>query len=107
MRRPGGGLVFIPLVVAALSVPLALGMIGPTGLYGFRTAASLASNIAWYAANRAAGWTGIFAGLIAFAANLYFSRQAGVDGPAPTMKMAGTIVAMVAVIVGAGFAALA
>ena len=105
-RRPGGGLVVVPLVLAAVSVPLALGMIGPGGLYGFRTEASMASNAAWYASNRAAGWAGILAGLAAFGINLTLRRRAPVEGQLPTIAMAGTILAAAGVMMLAGWMAL-
>ncbi len=39
-----------------LSIPMALGLISPNPLYGFRTAETLANAETWYAANRFAGW---------------------------------------------------
>lgn len=106
MRRPGAGLVVVPLVLAAVSVPMALGMIGPQGLYGFRTEASLASDAAWYASNRAAGWAGIVAGLAAFAVNLTLRRRAGFDGPQPTIAMAATVFLAAGAMLIAGWLAL-
>lgn len=105
-KRPGGGLVVVPMVLAAISVPMALGAIGPNGLYGFRTEASMASDAAWYASNRAAGLAGILAGLAAFAVNLTLRRRAGPDGKLPTFAMAGTVLAAAGVMLLAGWIAL-
>lgn len=65
----------MPLLVAALCVPMALDLAEPNGLYGVRTAATRASEAAWYRANRAAGIAGIAAGVIGFAVNLMVLRS--------------------------------
>ena len=56
-------LLFPSLLVAAVSLPMAAGLIPPNRVYGFRTSASLASPAAWYGANYAAGITGVVLGL--------------------------------------------
>lgn len=52
----GGSLVFL------LGIPLMLGRIPRNGLYGFRTAKTLASDDVWYPANRYAGGQMVRAG---------------------------------------------
>ena len=64
-----------PLLIALICLPLMLGAIEPNPLYGVRTAASLASEEAWYRANRAGGVAGVGAGLFGFAANVLVLRS--------------------------------
>jgi uncharacterized membrane protein len=48
---------YIPAaLVAALAVPLALKLVPPNRLYGFRTAATLADREVWFRVNRVAGF---------------------------------------------------
>ena len=42
-------------LIAVLSLPLALGLIPPNRVYGFRTARTLASREVWFRVNRVAG----------------------------------------------------
>ena len=49
----------LPVLTTALFLPLALRMVGPNSIYGYRTARSLSSPEAWYAANATAGWCGV------------------------------------------------
>ena len=63
----------IPLIVLAASAPMALGMVPPNRIYGFRTSETLSSPEVWYAANRAAGWFMIAAAAFSFAFNLALS----------------------------------
>jgi uncharacterized membrane protein len=46
----------LPIVMAALALPLILGKVPPNQLYGFRTPKTLSSPAIWYPANRIAGW---------------------------------------------------
>jgi hypothetical protein len=48
-------LVSAPLLISAVCLPMALGLIAPNALYGFRTSASLASADVWYQSNSSAG----------------------------------------------------
>src|SRR5690606_33266991 len=78
VNRGGGApwlLLAVPLVVAVLSVPMAFDWVEPNGFYGIRTAATRASEAAWYRANRAAGQAGLLAGLIGFAINVMIMRS--------------------------------
>jgi uncharacterized membrane protein len=63
--------------LAAISLPLALRLIGPNSLYGFRTPATLADRDLWYSANAFAGRALLVAA--AFAASLVWFRPAWFD----------------------------
>jgi uncharacterized membrane protein len=43
-------------LIALVSIPMMLDLVPRNRFYGFRTAATLASDATWYAANRFAGW---------------------------------------------------
>ena len=53
-----------PLLMAILCLPMALGLIPPNGVYGYRTTASMSSPEAWYASNQAAGLAGVALGFV-------------------------------------------
>src|SRR5262245_45265489 len=44
------------VLIAAISVPLILGMVPPNGVYGFRTSLTRSSSDIWYQANAFMGW---------------------------------------------------
>jgi uncharacterized membrane protein len=46
----------LPIILAAIAVPMVLGIVPPNQLYGFRTPKTLSSPSVWYPANRIAGW---------------------------------------------------
>jgi hypothetical protein len=84
-RRSGGSgsdappprlLAIVPLIFAILSVPLALGLIEPDGLYGVRTDATLATHEAWYRINRISGIAGIAGGIAGMVTNAFILRSA-------------------------------
>jgi uncharacterized membrane protein len=56
-------LLFPSLLIAAVSLPMALGLVPPNRLYGFRTPASLASAEAWRNSNFWAGTAGVVLGV--------------------------------------------
>jgi uncharacterized membrane protein len=56
-------LVLPPLLIAAVNLPMALGLIPPNRLYRFRSAATLGSDEAWYSSNFWAGITGVVLGI--------------------------------------------
>lgn len=62
----------LPAILAVLAVPLAIGMVPPNGLYGFRTPKTLSSPDIWYPANRFAGWLMIVAGAMTLCFNYVF-----------------------------------
>ncbi len=59
-----------PLIVIAISIPMAFGKVGPNGFYGFRTPKTLSSPEIWYPANRVSGWLLIAAGACTIVVNL-------------------------------------
>lgn len=65
----------LPAILAALAVPLVLGMVPPNGLYGFRTPKTLSSPDIWYLANRFAGWLMIAAAALTICFNFVFSSM--------------------------------
>ena len=73
--RAPWGLVVVPLLFAAVCLPMALELIGPNGFYGVRTPATAASDAEWYRINQSAGIVGMIAGVIGFAANLLIARS--------------------------------
>ena len=42
--------------IAAISIPLILGIVPPNGVYGFRTSLTMSSPAIWYPANAFMGW---------------------------------------------------
>jgi hypothetical protein len=44
------------VAIAAISIPLILGMVPPNGVYGFRTSVTRSSTGIWYSANAFMGW---------------------------------------------------
>ena len=72
---PNRLLVAAPLLIAAISLPLALELIGPNPFYGVRTAATRFSEAEWFRINEISGLVGVAAGLLGFAANLLIARS--------------------------------
>lgn len=62
--RPEKILLVPPLLIAAVSLPMALRLVPPNGFYGLRTTESLKSAEIWYRSNFQAGITGVALGLI-------------------------------------------
>jgi hypothetical protein len=60
--------------MALIFLPLALGLIPPNSLYGYRTARSLSSPELWREANILAGWLGLSAATAALLINLGLLR---------------------------------
>ena len=63
-------LLFIGLLLVALSVPLALSLIPPNPVYGLRTNATCSSRAVWFAANRFVGRLGVAGGTLLAIAGL-------------------------------------
>ena len=92
---------FSCLVFAVIALPLALGKVPPNGLYGYRTARTLADPAVWYAVNRASGWALFVGALIAAAAvSWVFSLEIG--DTAKTIAGTCAIVAPVVCMIVAG-----
>lgn len=90
-----------PLLIAAVSLPLALELVAPNGMYGYRTTASMASDAAWFRANRAAGITGVIGGLAAAAFVYRLVKRECTEG-ARTVSLATVLLALVSAIAVAG-----
>lgn len=58
-KTPRSAPVGVSLLMALVFLPLALGLIGPNPIYGYRTPASYSSPEVWYRANAIAGWIGL------------------------------------------------
>lgn len=95
-------LVFSPLLIAAVCLPMALGLIAPNPLYGFRTSPSLASAAVWYESNFSAGIAGVVLGI---AGALLNYRIVG-TGRINTTKALLTAVVTVSVAFGSTLAGL-
>jgi uncharacterized membrane protein len=53
-----------PVVIIAVSLPLAFNMVPPNGMWGFRTSRTMSSEAVWYPANRVAGIALACAGVV-------------------------------------------
>ena len=73
--RPNRLLVAAPLLIAAVSLPLALELIGPNPFYGVRTVATRYSEAEWYRINEISGLVGVAAGLLGYAVNRLIARS--------------------------------
>jgi uncharacterized membrane protein len=60
----------LPIIMAAMALPMVFGKVPPNPIYGFRTPKTLSSPDIWYQANRIAGWWMIAAAALAMAFNL-------------------------------------
>lgn len=54
----------LPGLAILIFLPLALGLVPPNGLYGFRTPKTLSSSEVWFAANKVGGWIAIGASFL-------------------------------------------
>jgi len=73
--RPNRLLVAAPLLIAVISLPLALELVGPNPFYGVRTDATRFSDEEWYRVNEISGLVGVAAGLLGYAVNLLIARS--------------------------------
>ncbi|MBV8687504.1 MAG: SdpI family protein [Alphaproteobacteria bacterium] len=88
-------LVFGPLLVAAVNLPMALRLVPPNGFYGLRTAATLKSPALWYAANFRAGAAGVTLGLAGALAVVALMRSRSPDDVVKAL-LAGAVTLLVA-----------
>jgi hypothetical protein len=65
----------LPVLTTALFLPMALGLVGPNTVYGYRTAKSLSSPELWRAANQSAGWLGVAFSVAALLVNIHLLRS--------------------------------
>lgn len=68
-------LFFPPITIILVSIPLILNMIPRNNIYGFRTHEAMASDAAWYPANRIGGVALVGASLIWLVAATYAPRR--------------------------------
>jgi len=87
-----------PLIIALVSLPLALNLIAPNPFYGIRISATAASEAAWYRGNQAGGIAGILAGVLVALANHRVSRTRW-SGNRKLVFFAGSMV-LVALLIG-------
>ena len=80
-------LALVPLLFAAMCLPMALEWIGPNGFYGVRIEATRVSDVAWYRINRISGIAGVVAGLAGFLANLLVMRSGMAVPPCATLAI--------------------
>lgn len=91
----------MPILLAAIGIPLALGLIAPNSFYGVRTATTLASDAAWYRANAAGGLSMVVSGIVGFALNCYIVRSDRDDRAKTNLQLAVLIaIAIIAVMIG-------
>jgi uncharacterized membrane protein len=84
---------FLPTaLLVALSIPLALKLVPPNRIYGYRTAQTLASTEGWFRINRVAGLSLIAAA--AMALSIYRYRPELASGP----SVAGVLVLVLPVL---------
>ena len=84
----------VPLIVAAVSVPMLLGRVPPNQLYGYRTRKTLSSPDIWYKANRVAGRNMFAAGALALIVNLCLWALLERPEKALTLWMANVLTAL-------------
>ena len=95
------GLLVAPLVIIAVSLPLAFDLVGPNGFYGVRIEATRASEAAWYRGNQAGGVAGVMGGLVALAIN-WLTIRSSVLELTKVLVCSATVLAAALLIGGAG-----
>ncbi|MBT2135586.1 SdpI family protein [Croceibacterium sp. LX-88] len=105
MRTAGAywALVLVPLMFAAISLPMVFGWVGPNAYYGARTAASQASEAEWYRINQLSGIVGVVAGVIGAAVNALIVRS-GLSVMHKQVACVAVIVVVAVVMAGATLA---
>ena len=95
-----------PLLIALVSIPLALNLISPNPFYGIRISATAASEAAWYRGNQVGGIAGVLAGMLLALANHRVSRSSW-SSNRKLLFFAGSMVvaALLIGLAGAAFAA--
>jgi uncharacterized membrane protein len=88
-----------PLLLAAISLPMALRIVPPNGFYGLRTSETLSSAEVWYRSNLQAGIAGVALGLAGAALVFATMRISSLTEEARVL-LAGAVVVLI------GFASL-
>ena len=102
---PDATLVFplVGTVIAALGIPLWIGMVPPNRFYGVRTATTLADEAVWYAVNRAAGRDMVGVGAVTLLLSTALLRT-DIGGVAYAVLMTLVLLAGAAFILSVGIA---
>ena len=87
------------VLIVGLGIPLWVAMVPPNRFYGLRTAATLADEAVWYAANRTTGRDLVWMGTAALALSVLLP-EFGIEGVAYILGMA------LALALGGGYVAL-
>ncbi len=82
-----------------VALPLALRRIPRNGFYGYRTRATLASDLVWYEANAYFGRSLLIAGVVACVAAVFLSRP-GLFEPATYLKASLAVLVAPALVAG-------
>ena len=83
----------VPAFIAALAIPMALGVVPPNATYGFRTPLTLSSPDIWYRANKVSGWLTMIAMLLTIGVNFaFFTRNPEWPEYKLALVLAGTLV---------------
>jgi uncharacterized membrane protein len=93
----------VSTVIAALGIPLWVGMVPPNHYYGVRNASTLADEAVWYAVNRAAGRDLVAVGAVALVLSTALLRTE-IGGVAYAVVMTVVLLAGAAFIVSVGLA---
>ncbi len=88
----------LPLFIVALSVPLIRGAVSRNRLYGLRTQRTLASDEAWYPANRIVGIALVASSLVWLAAGTLLVGQPDGEQSVMAIGLTATAVAMIGAI---------
>jgi len=99
---PTRALPLLHLLLAIVGLPLAFSMVPPNGVYGVRTASTLASPSAWYSANLSAGITAVVLGLAGTAFVAVLSQRASIPDGAKVVAAVATTVFVAAATAVAG-----
>lgn len=95
----------LPGLAIVFGVPMALGLVPPNRLYGYRTRKTLSSEAVWYRANRAAGWSLVLCGIAALGHNILLQHNHP-DWPSATKQLFMTISAALLMFAGLIFSSL-
>lgn len=81
-----------PLLIALVSLPMALGIVPPNRLYGLRTTRTLESADIWYASNFRAGTAGVMLGFGGAVLVFGIIRSRSITGVTKALLAGGTAV---------------
>lgn len=91
----------MPIFTFATGVPLLMRWISPNRWYGFRTAATLASDSAWFSANEAVGLAMVMAGVVSLVLSVCI--EVLLPTTDPTQRLVLAVMVSVMLLLGALF----